>query len=653
MIRRIKSQIDHMWHEGKARLAPTKRILLRAGYLVPLLLILMFAGTALAQDIVTASDDVRERILTLADTRPVAQIILFALIATSLYTGGLLSWSLRQRYAITWRASRRLAGWVVPLITVLVVIVFVLGNEKDARFNPLVSVPFIQLIIPIAAAIHTALIFSPEDEPLEVLLALPRPITWLVFERVLIVILIHAGIGVMGMGLMAAKGNLVDAGALLAAWVPAMLFLVSFALYLTVRTRVMLMGLVGALVVWFIFMLFNPFLMPGMPQPFPFNFVQPLLWMINIFVQPSMFPEVEYYTLNRLILLGLTVFLFGRTVGQLNDGETLLLTLQDRQMRRRPALAVETSRTKRPLKLHPTPVALSTLWQIAAMWLYEPKLHWRRRPLKVVFITLVAVVGIVLLISYEAFTKLMLQGVPIEQLAYDQQMIIKGLAFTRMPLAMLTVMHMLVMPVLFADSVAIDQNDNMDEMLHSTPLPGWAYLVGKIGGMWWASMSALALALTILSGIWFVSVGPYDVFPALDSWLLLSAPVLLFNGGFAVLIGATQPNRRRAVIAVIGAFFLSFYLGNRFTDGVLNVFHLSPYNTSLLINAFGSNNTLPITYSSLFTLDKMPEFMVGRGLVFAITAIVVGLWWLWRWSGVSLRPKTTSSPAPLPVQQGS
>ena len=247
--------------------------------IVPLLLILITIGTVFAQDTSTASpDSLTERILTLAETRPIAQIILFALMALTLYAGALLLQSLRQRYSVPWRASLRLAGWVIPLITASLVILFVVGNEKDVQFGPRITVTFIQLIIPVAAAIHTALIFSPEDEPLEMLLALPRPITWLVFERVLVVILIHTAIGVMGMGLMAAQNKLPDAGALLVAWIPAMLFLVSFSLYLTVRTHVMMMGLVGALMAWFIFMLFNPFLMPGMPLPFPFNYIQPLLW---------------------------------------------------------------------------------------------------------------------------------------------------------------------------------------------------------------------------------------------------------------------------------------------------------------------------------------------------------------------------------------
>lgn len=542
---------------------------------------------------------------------------------------------------------------MIPLITASLVILFVVGNEKDVQFGPRITVTFIQLIIPVAAAIHTALIFSPEDEPLEMLLALPRPITWLVFERVLVVILIHTAIGVMGMGLMAAQNKLPDAGALLAAWIPAMLFLVSFSLYLTVRTHVMMMGLVGALMAWFIFMLFNPFLMPGMPLPFPFNYIQPLLWTVNIFAQPYAFPEVEYYTLNRLILLGMTVFWFWRTIAQLDDSETLLLSAQDRQTRRRPASTVETSRTKRGLKLHPAPVALSVLWQIAAMWLYETKLHWRHRPLKVVLLTLILTTAITLLIAYDSLVKVMLPGIDIADIAIDQQMMIKGFLFMRMSMSVLTVVQMLILPVILADSVALDEADHMRDMLHSTPLPGWAYLAGKIGGVWFASMTAIGLAFVILCGIWLLAVGAYNPLPMLDSWILFSIPIVLFNGGFAMLVGATQPNRRRAVLVVIGAFLISAYLGGPAVEGFIASLNLNPFNGSLLMKIFEQTSTDPTTYTPIFTMSGVMDYVAGRGLSFFITALIVGTWWSWRWSGVSLRPKTASAVTPLPVQQGS
>lgn len=605
-------------------------------------------GTAFAQD-TASSDTVTERILTLAETRPVAQIIALALAALTVYAGALLILSLRQRYSIPWRASLRLAGWIIPLITFSLVVVLILGNEQEPRFGQSVTVSFVQLIVPAAAAIHTSLIFAPEDEPLEMLLALPRPITWLVFERVLIIVLIYGGIGFVGMGVMAIQDQRVDVGALLAAWIPAMLFLVSFSLYLTVRTRVMLMGLIGSMLVWFIFMLFNPFLMPGTPQPFPMNYVQPFLWTVNIFAQPSVFPESEYYAINRLILLGLSMFWLWRTAAQLSDSEALLLTVQDRQTRRRAKPAVEMPKTKRALKLNPVPVAINVLWQIAAIWLYETKLHWRRRPLKVIFFTLILTTAITLLIAYDSLIKVMLPGLDIAQVGEDQRMLVKGMAFMRMSMSVLTVVQMLILPVILSDSVALDEADHMRDMLHSTPLPGWAYLAGKIGGMWWASMSAIVLAFVILCGIWLLAAGVYNPIPMLDSWIVFSAPVILFNGGFALLVGATQPTRRRAVLVVIGVFFACFYLSGPAVGWSL----LNPFNTDLLLAIFSQNNTPPIAYTPIASLPGVTDYFAGRAFVFLITALVVGTWWTLCWSGSSLWPKTTAVPTPAPVQQGS
>jgi len=604
-----------------------------------------------AQD-TTKDASLTTRVLTLTDTQPIAQGMALLLGGLSLYVAALLARALRQRYPITWRASVRLAGWIVPLITAAVTLIMILNRDK-VQLTPMISMSVLQLVIPLGAAIHTALIFSPEDEPLEMLLALPRPITWLVLERVLVIVALYAGIGIGGMGLLAAQNRLGDIGMRLGAWLPSMLFLMSFTIYLTTRVRTMTMGLIGALAVWAITLLFGPFLIPsatnaGPHMPFPMNYVQPFLWTINMFAQPLSFPAWEYYTLNRVILLGLSVFFLWRTSALLSDAESLLLSAQDRQTRRKAAPVAAVSNDKRSKKFNSAPVAVNVFWQIAAMWLYEWKLHWRRRPLKVMLSTLIAVVGITMLIAYDAYIKVMLQGADLSQLALDQQMIAKGLAFTHMPLAMLTVMQMLVVPVILCDAIPLDQQDHMDEMLHSTPLPGWAYLVGKIGGLWWAAMSAFLLALTILSGLWFLAVGPFDLRPVLDSWLLLGAPIVLFNGGFAALIGATQPTRRRAAIAVIGVFFLSLYIGGQVTDGFLAALQLNPFNSSVLVNAFGSLG-LPLTFSSLFTLPGMSDFMVGRGMVFLITALIVGGWWTLRWNGFSLWPKTISSSTPTPI----
>jgi len=291
------------------------------------------------------------------------------------------------------------------------------------------------------------------------------------------------------------------------------------------------------------------------------------------------------------------------------------------------------------------------LWQIAAMWLYETKLHWRRRPLKVVFLTLVITTAISNLIIVTGVSKVDMNLIDVTGLALEQGLLVKGVFLMSISMSILTIVQMLILPLVLADSVALDESDNMMEILHSTPLPGWVYLVRKIGGVWWASMSAIVLALIIISVIDLVVTGPYNVIPMIDGRIVLSIPAVLFNGGFALLMGATQPTRRRAILFVIGVFLLCVYLAGPTGEGSLTA--LSPFDGSFLPMIFAQASSRPSIYSPVFTLPGVMDFLIGRGLVFLITALIVGTWWTLRWSGVSLRPKTTPMPTPLPVQQES
>lgn len=103
-MRRIKDAMIGM--RGRSTGSPLHprdwQIAINMKWTITLLIGLFFViatGTVFAQDAVTVSpDSLTERILTLAETRPIAQIILFALMALTLYVGGLLLQSLRQRH---------------------------------------------------------------------------------------------------------------------------------------------------------------------------------------------------------------------------------------------------------------------------------------------------------------------------------------------------------------------------------------------------------------------------------------------------------------------------------------------------------------------------------------------------------------------------
>jgi ABC-type transport system involved in multi-copper enzyme maturation permease subunit len=303
------------------------------------------------------------------------------------------------------------------------------------------------------------------------------------------------------------------------------------------------------------------------------------------------------------------------------------------------------------VKYPAAPVSISVARQIAAMWLYEWKLHWRRRPLKVVFLTLAISASISTLMIISGLSASSMRIGDLSGLTLEYALLVKGVFLMSTSMAMLAFMQMLILPLIMVDSAAIDEQDQMMELLRSTPLPGWAYLVGKIGGMWWAGMSAITLSMLIVCVVSWLAMGAYNPIPMLDGWILLSAPVLLFNGGFVLLVGATQPTRRRAVGMGLGILFLSGYIGGIAPSGPLTA--LNPFNGLFVMALFGiSDARLPV-YLPVFTLPGVMEFVVGRGLVFLVTALLVGAWWTLRWSDLLLRSKTGEIVPSVPAQQGS
>lgn len=197
--------------------------------------------------------------------------------------------------------------------------------------------------------------------------------------------------------------------------------------------------------------------------------------------------------------------------------------------------------------------------QIRGIALYEFRMHWRRRALKVVTIALALMLAFIIVVSTNEDSRQIIQSANLD--ASDVQAV---LSFTIVFAtgATVTMIVAFIIPVAFADTIPLDQQSGVRELLDAMPLPIWGYLAGKLAGLWLAVGSAmLGLMLASAAG-WWVFVGAYDLGAYASLWLVGVGALIVLNGGFALLLTATQPNRRRAVLLIIGVMIvLIFTLG--------------------------------------------------------------------------------------------
>ncbi len=455
------------------------------------------------------------------------------------------------RQPIALRASLRRVGWMMPVFSLLAMLF--IANTAFAVNNALGVVAF---VVPLITGLQAAMVFAPDDEPaLEIQLAAPRPASMLILERFGAVLLVNVGVALAGILLF--DNRTTDPVVVLLGWIPSAIFLGGMGLLLTVRLRVVLFGVVFTGLVWGIFAFFGDAFLPGAIQArFPLNVVQSVLWMFHINLTVADSPD---YVLNRVIVLGAGILLSMLAIREVRSEESVLMAVTNRR-RRAGTGADKPAPLRTNLKLTPAAVHVQPLAQIVGMALYEFRMHWRRRAFKVITLTMV-LGSAALVLSVGGNLNTLVPSLPSpESLSSDQAAMMSGLALTGLSSTFLMVTLIFIVPVLVSDTVPIDRQQHVDDLLGSLPVPRWVYLAGKVGGVWLASLFSVGAAVMVLLGLWVLRVGMLNPLPILDMLVSGALPALLFSSGSAVLVGATQPSRRRAVLAVIGYLLLPPFL---------------------------------------------------------------------------------------------
>ncbi len=256
---------------------------------------------------------------------------LVALVGVAGLVGGLFYWHRRGR--VDWRFGLQRAGWIVPVASAVALagLIVLWGIQRSDNVKMAV-----EIVIPLAAAMQSALLLFPNSEPaLEVLLSSPRPAPWLLLERMAVVLAVQGGIGLVGMAASMALAGETDVLLALARWLPPALFFSGVAVTLAIRTREPSLALAVVAVSWLFTFAARLQLLPpevtGFALGRPFDLIQSFFWMVHPYLQPGMLSPGAY-AVNRAILAGLGCLLAALAAGYLRDAEQVLLGTRARRV---------------------------------------------------------------------------------------------------------------------------------------------------------------------------------------------------------------------------------------------------------------------------------------------------------------------------------
>lgn len=289
------------------------------------------------------------------------------------------------------------------------------------------------------------------------------------------------------------------------------------------------------------------------------------------------------------------------------------------------------------------------LAQLGAMVVYETLMHWRRRI--VAFLMLLFIIGLVgfsiftaeqtskprVRMTYrsdgenvevietplppiedmEDFARLYPGDAPawIHTVSYEQfsndQVIILLLGASLLPLLM-------GIPPLFSDSIPLDRQSKVRELLETLPLGKTVYLAGKVCGLWASLIVGLLLCAAAYGVVMRLLFGVYDLLLYAALWGLVIIPAVLVVSAACVLLASGVGSRRIAVL--IGSLVVPF--------GLLLA---GAVTTAMAVSGVGLSGPMPL--ASATTYGEVIGGMILNILqMIGLFALAVPVLWILAWS---------------------
>ncbi|MDX1992789.1 MAG: hypothetical protein SF029_10375 [bacterium] len=220
-----------------------------------------------------------------------------------------------------WNAAFRMQSWLPTLGGAWLLGAVILLNDYALEDK----LRLVEMIVPLVMAAQAAFLFSPEDEAaLEVELACPRPIGWVLIERLMIVLAAQTVVALLGTALTLAITGDSDVVLAVLRWIPPTVMLTGVAVYTTLQSRVAVFGVAITVAVWGIFAFAGDAFLPGQPIIEPLDKIQPFLWPFQPYLKPGRL-ELGDYLLNRFGVIALGINLLALAFWGLRREETVLL----------------------------------------------------------------------------------------------------------------------------------------------------------------------------------------------------------------------------------------------------------------------------------------------------------------------------------------
>lgn len=261
----------------------------------------------------------------------------------------------------------------------------------------------------------------------------------------------------------------------------------------------------------------------------------------------------------------------------------------------------------------------AVVWsQLRGMVIYEFKMHWRRRALLIVTLAITVML---------LFTMVILGDILRESNSVDPELARRAISATIVfsTWAPIGVSLALILPIMVADTIPLDTQYRVRNTLDSLPLSRPVYVAGKLLGVWAAVLAGM-FAIMVASGVgWWLLGGPYDVVAYVQMWVVGVAWIAILNSGLGVLIGAGQPNRRRAILVVIFFLVLVVSVFSRSMQGDDFMGIISPMRGAILsYYLFNSRQDIGIESVSP-SLTSTPEAMILTIIAGIVELVILGV----------------------------
>jgi hypothetical protein len=212
------------------------------------------------------------------------------------------------------------------------------------------------------------------------------------------------------------------------------------------------------------------------------------------------------------------------------------------------------------------------LRQFAAMAYYETLMQWRRRPVVVLTLALIFNAIVLFLISRESLANM--QPPPADSAITSTQALM--FTFSMMVWPVNAVVIVFILPALMADVIPLDQTLKTGELLRSLPLTNLTYILGKLAGAWVAVSIGFGIVMILQTVAWMLAYPGIVLEQVLMMFFFGILPLIVLCGGLGILIGATQPTRRRAFGLVLIVILIAMLAGGFQADLTNPILYLSP-----------------------------------------------------------------------------